>query len=94
MVVMAAKMQENECGDASNFVVTFAGELLEQAENLIKMGLHPSQIISGYEAANKMVPAFLDELISFKLNDLTTLSEVKKGIRSSLSSKILGLVFN
>ena len=30
-------MQEDECGDNTNFVITFAGELLEQAESLIKM---------------------------------------------------------
>ena len=42
MVVMASKMQEQECGDMTNFVITFAGELLSQAEGLIKMGLHPS----------------------------------------------------
>jgi len=29
MVVMASKMQENECGDATNLVITIAGELLE-----------------------------------------------------------------
>ena len=28
MIVMAAKMQESECGDATNFVIAFAGELL------------------------------------------------------------------
>lgn len=38
MIVMAAKMQENECGDATNFVIGLAGELLAQAEELIKMG--------------------------------------------------------
>ena len=32
LVVMAAKMQESECGDATNFIVTFVGELLTQAE--------------------------------------------------------------
>jgi len=42
MIVMAAKMQESECGDATNLVIAFAGELLSQAEGLIKMGLHPS----------------------------------------------------
>jgi T-complex protein 1 subunit theta len=42
MVVMASKMQETECGDMTNFVITLAGELLNQAESLIKMGLHPS----------------------------------------------------
>ena len=28
MVKMAAKMQENECGDGTNFVLTLAGELM------------------------------------------------------------------
>ena len=28
MVAMAAKMQENECGDGSNFVLSLAGELM------------------------------------------------------------------
>lgn len=51
MIAMAAKMQESECGDMTNFVISFAGELLNQAENLIKTGLHPSDIVSGYKAA-------------------------------------------
>lgn len=28
MIVMAAKMQEQECGDMTNFIITFCGELL------------------------------------------------------------------
>lgn len=31
MVVMAAKMQEEEIGDGTNFVIILAGELLSQA---------------------------------------------------------------
>lgn len=65
-------MQEEECGDATNFVVTFAGELLSHAENLIRMGLHPSQIVIGYEEAMKKALAlFTDEkLVSFKVEDV------------------------
>ena len=37
MLVMAAEMQAQECGDASNFVVTFAGELLANAEALLHL---------------------------------------------------------
>jgi T-complex protein 1 subunit theta len=29
MLAMAAKMQEEECGDGTNLVITLAGELLE-----------------------------------------------------------------
>lgn len=61
MLVMACTMQESECGDATNFTVTFAGELLAHAENLIRMGLHPSQIILGYEEASKKAIQLLND---------------------------------
>lgn len=38
-------------GDRTNFVLMFAGELLKKAEGLLTMGLHPSEIIAGYELA-------------------------------------------
>lgn len=53
MVAMAAKMQETEAGDGTNFVISFAGELMQQAEALLKMGLHPSEILIGYEKGAK-----------------------------------------
>jgi len=73
MIVMAAKMQESECGDATNLVIALAGELLSQAEGLIKMGLHPSQIVSGYEQALKSAIALLDTLANFTVTDPTNL---------------------
>jgi len=35
MVKMAAKMQESECGDGTNLVLTLAGELMFQAQQLL-----------------------------------------------------------
>ena len=40
-----------QMGDATNTVIIFAGELLKKAEHLLIMGLHPSEIIQGYELA-------------------------------------------
>ena len=37
MVVLASQQQEQECGDGTNFVLVFAGALLENAEELIRM---------------------------------------------------------
>ena len=37
MLVLASQQQEQECGDGTNFVLVFAGALLEQAEQLIRM---------------------------------------------------------
>ena len=39
-------------GDATNMVIILAGELLKKAEHLLIMGLHPSEIIKGYELAS------------------------------------------
>jgi T-complex protein 1 subunit theta len=38
-------------GDATNMVIMFAGELLKKSESLLVMGLHPSEVIKGYELA-------------------------------------------
>lgn len=40
-----------QMGDATNTVLIFAGELLKKAEHLLIMGLHPSEVIKGYELA-------------------------------------------
>lgn len=44
MVVMASHMQEQEVGDGTNFVLVFAGALLELAEELLRMGLSVSEV--------------------------------------------------
>lgn len=51
LLVMASQQQEAEMGDGTNLVLILAGQLLKQAETLITMGLHPSEIIQGYEIA-------------------------------------------
>lgn len=38
-------------GDATNLVLILAGELLKRSEHLLTMGLHPSDVIQGYEMA-------------------------------------------
>lgn len=43
MIVMAAHMQEQEVGDGTNFVLIFAGALLELAEELLRNGLSVSE---------------------------------------------------
>jgi T-complex protein 1 subunit theta len=47
LVVMASSTQEREAGDGTCLVVVFAGELLEQAEKLLRQGLHTREIIQG-----------------------------------------------
>jgi T-complex protein 1 subunit theta len=88
LIVMAAKMQESECGDGTHYAVTFAGELLNQAEGLIKLGLHPSQIVVGYEEATKKALEYLDKCVCYEVKDLKNLEEITKCLRSTVISKL------
>lgn len=90
MITMAAKMQELECGDMTNFVITFAGELLSQAESLIKFGLHPSDIILGYEQAAKKALDVLSGLSHYTVTDPKDFSQVLPVIESALCPKMPG----
>ncbi|KAL5709990.1 T-complex protein 1 subunit theta [Ranunculus cassubicifolius] len=45
LLVLAGKAQQEEIGDGANLTISFAGELLQKAEELIRSGLHPSEII-------------------------------------------------
>ena len=70
MIAQAAKMQENECGDGTNLLISMAGELMTQAQSLIQMGLHPSEILIGYEKAAKKSMELLDSVDSYTSENL------------------------
>lgn len=52
MLVFASKMQEQEAGDGTNWVLMFAGALLEHSEELLKMGLSVPEIVDGFRLAH------------------------------------------
>ena len=52
-------------GDATNMVLIFGGELLKKAEYLLIMGLHPSEVIKGYELASKKAQTELESMFFF-----------------------------
>jgi T-complex protein 1 subunit theta len=63
LLKMAADMQDQTCGDATNLVVSFAGELLRQTQDLMRMGLHTSEVISGYTSAAQKLQELLPTLV-------------------------------
>ncbi len=69
MLTRAAQMQVQEVGDGSNFVITFAGELLGQAEGLLRIGVHPSEIVEGYKRAAEKALAELETMTVRTLDD-------------------------
>lgn len=91
MIAMAAKMQESEAGDGTNLVISLAGELMQQAEQLLKMGLHPSEILIGYEKGAKQALELVETLQGYQIQNLRDQAELQRCIRTAISSKQYGL---
>ena len=89
LLVMAAQSQEREMGDGTNLVVSFGGELLGLAEELVLEGLHPSEIVEGYEKAAAKALEWMGELVVEKSDalDARDVDAVAGRIKGTLSSK-------
>ncbi|XP_065021441.1 T-complex protein 1 subunit theta-like [Musa acuminata AAA Group] len=93
ILVLAGKAQQEEIGDGANLTISFAGELLQNAEELIRMGLHPSEIISGYTKAINKTIEILDELVEkgSETMDVRSKEEVVSRMKAAVASKQFGL---
>ncbi|NWV86488.1 TCPQ protein, partial [Dasyornis broadbenti] len=92
MLVMASHMQEQEVGDGTNFVLVFAGVLLELAEDLLRMGLSVSEAsyILRYEKACKKALEILPELVCCSAKNLRDTEEVASLLHTPVMSKQYG----
>ncbi|KAL0334271.1 UNVERIFIED_CONTAM: T-complex protein 1 subunit theta [Sesamum angustifolium] len=92
ILVLAGKAQQEEIGDGANLTVSFAGELLQNAEELIRMGLHPSEIIIGYTKSINKTVEILEELVEKGSENMNVRNkdEVISRMRSSVASKQYG----
>ncbi|KAJ1295162.1 hypothetical protein BS78_01G202900 [Paspalum vaginatum] len=92
ILVLAGRAQQEEIGDGANLTISFAGELLEKAEELIRMGLHPSEIIIGYTKAINKTIEILEDLVEkgSENMDVRSKDEVVLRIRSAVASKQFG----
>lgn len=69
-------------------LVPVAGSLLEQAESLLDMGIHPLRIAEGYEMACKVATAHLESIANkwdFNPQDIEPLVQT---CMTTLSSKV------
>ena len=92
LLVMASKMQEAEVGDGTNLVVVLAGELLVLAEDLLKNGLHCSEIIAGYTSSLAKALEELDKCVCYSapksaLHDPIELAKALKHVIAWLDSR-------
>ncbi len=87
LMVNLAKAQDKEVGDGTTTSVVLAGEILAEAENLLKKDIHPTIIIEGFEKALKFIQEELDKLaITVDPEDEEW---IKKVAATAMSSKLV-----
>jgi T-complex protein 1 subunit epsilon len=94
LMVELSQSQDDEIGDGTTGVVVLAGALLEQAENLIRKGVHPIRIAEGLEKAATVAIATLNDIAEPMFDDLSldkanTHEALVTTAMTTLSSKIL-----
>ena len=85
MIVEIATSQDETIGDGTTTAVIIAGELLKQADDLLDQGLHPTQIINGYNAALTKSIHLLNQ-ISKPINT-SDLNQLKKIANTAMTGK-------
>ncbi|KDE09595.1 T-complex protein 1 subunit theta [Microbotryum lychnidis-dioicae p1A1 Lamole] len=90
VLVMASQQQEVEMGDRTNLVLILAGELLRKAEYLLTMGLHPSEVVLGYEMARDRAIEELEKLSIRTLETPLTDASLRLALKPTLASKQYG----
>lgn len=90
LMVLASQMQDAEAGDGTNFVIVLAGALLEAADDILRLGINPSEIASGYENALRKCLEILPQLECYKIEDCRNAEAVRTAIKSSIMSKQYG----
>ncbi len=77
MIVEVSETQEDEVGDGTTTAVVVAGELLEQAEELLDSDVHATTIAQGYrQAAERAKEIVTEEAIDVSAEDRETLEQI------------------
>jgi len=91
VLVLAAQMQEQEVGDGTNLCVTFGGEMLRMSTDLLRMGLHTSEVIEGYKkAAEKAFDILENQLCLHSLTDIKDEAQLTQCVSAVLAAKQYG----
>ncbi|MFA4825580.1 MAG: thermosome subunit alpha [Methanoregula sp.] len=89
MMVEIAKTQDAEVGDGTTTAVVIAGELLKNAEGLLKQKIHPTSIAEGYRMAAEKALVLLDKYaITVKPTDTAMLKKIAETALTGKNSDV------
>lgn len=71
-------------------VISFAGELLKLAEDLLRSGLHTAEIVTGYQRALEKTFEILPSLVVKTITDIRDPVQLKEAVKSVLATKQYG----
>ena len=71
-------------------MIVLAGALLKESEDLLRMGIKPTEVASGYELALEKALTILDSLSCKEVTDVRNEAEVLPILRTSVMSKQYG----
>ncbi|KAI6184354.1 CCT-alpha [Aphelenchoides bicaudatus] len=89
ILVELAQLQDEEVGDGTTSVVIIAAELLKAADELVKQKLHPTTVINGYRLACKEAVRYMQENLSFTIEEVDK-DNLIRAAKTSMSSKLIG----
>ncbi len=88
-----AQLQDAEVGDGTTSVVVLAAELLKRANELIKLKVHPTNIIAGFKIAAREACRYIEDKLAVTVESLGDEALVNCA-KTSMSSKLINADFN
>jgi len=89
MLTELSLAQDYEIGDGTTGVIIFTAALLEQAEKLLDMGIHPTRIAEGFNYATDICLESLNNQAQNLFGDLSDYSFLLSTCMTTMNSKVI-----
>lgn len=88
VLVELAELQDSEVGDGTTSVVIVAAELLKRGHELVKAGIHPTTVMSGFRLALKEAVKYIKSTLMVATESLGD-EAVLNAAKTAMASKVL-----